>query len=158
MVKAAINGFGRIGRNALRAYLENPNKKIEIVAINDPFQDLKQSAHLLKYDSCLGELKHEVSYTQDALVVNGKTIRFFTEKDPANCPWAKEKVELVLECSGAFTDAAKAKGHITAGAKKVLISAPATNEDITIVIGVNEKLYEPDKHHIISNASCTTNC
>jgi glyceraldehyde 3-phosphate dehydrogenase len=158
MVKVAINGFGRIGRNALRAYLDNPSKEIEVVAINDPMQDLAQSAHLLKYDSCLGELKHEVSHTQDALVVNGKSIRFYREKDPASCPWAKEKVEIVLECSGVFTDADKAKGHITAGAKKVLISAPAKGEDLTVVLGVNEKSYDPAKHHIISNASCTTNC
>jgi glyceraldehyde 3-phosphate dehydrogenase len=158
MVKVAINGFGRIGRNALRAYLENPSKEIEVTAINDPLQDLEQSAHLLKYDSILGELKHEVSHTADALVINGKTIKFFREKDPANAPWGKEKIDLVLECSGVFTDAEKAKGHITAGAKKVLISAPAKGEDITIVLGVNDNKYEPEKHHIISNASCTTNC
>jgi len=158
MVKVAINGFGRIGRNALRAFLTNPGKTIEVVAINDPLQDLEQSAHLLKYDSCLGELKHDVSHTKDALVVNGKTIHFFTERDPANCPWGKEKVDIVLECSGVFTDADKAKGHLTAGAKKVIISAPAKGEDITVVLGVNDKTYDPDKHHIISNASCTTNC
>jgi glyceraldehyde 3-phosphate dehydrogenase len=158
MVKVAINGFGRIGRNALRAYLDNPGKGIEVVAINDPLQDLAQSAHLLKYDSCLGELKHEVSHTQTALVVNGKAISFFREREPGNCPWSKEKIDIVLECSGVFTDSEKAKGHITAGAKKVLISAPAKGEDITIVLGVNEKSYDPEKHHIISNASCTTNC
>jgi glyceraldehyde 3-phosphate dehydrogenase len=158
MVKVAINGFGRIGRNAFRAYLDNPSKEIEVVAINDPLQDLEQSAHLLKYDSILGELKHEVSHTADALVVDGKTYKFFTERDPANAPWAKEKIDIVLECSGVFTDADKAKGHITAGAKKVLISAPAKGEDITIVLGVNDDKYEPEKHNIISNASCTTNC
>jgi glyceraldehyde 3-phosphate dehydrogenase len=158
MVKVAINGFGRIGRNAFRAYLDNPSKEIEVVAINDPLQDLEQSAHLLKYDSILGELKHEVSHTADALVVDGKTYKFFTEREPANAPWAKEKIDIVLECSGVFTDADKAKGHITAGAKKVLISAPAKGEDITIVLGVNDDKYEPEKHHIISNASCTTNC
>jgi glyceraldehyde 3-phosphate dehydrogenase len=158
MVKVAINGFGRIGRNAFRAYLDNPMKEIEVVAINDPLQDLEQSAHLLKYDSILGELKHEVSHTADSLVVNGKTFKFFREKDPANAPWGREKIDIVLECSGVFTDAEKAKGHITAGAKKVLISAPAKNEDVTIVLGVNEDKYDPEKHHIISNASCTTNC
>lgn len=158
MVKVAINGFGRIGRNALRAFLDHPGKTIEVVAINDPLQDLEQSSHLLKYDSCLGELKHDVSHTQDALVVNGKSIRFYAEKDPANCPWAKEKVDIVLECSGVFTEAEKAKGHIKAGAKKVIISAPAKDEDITVVLGVNEKSYDPEKHNIISNASCTTNC
>jgi len=158
MVKVAINGFGRIGRNAFRAYLDNPMKEIEVVAINDPLQDLEQSAYLLKYDSLLGELKHEVSHTADSLVVNGKTFKFFREKDPANAPWGKERIDIVLECSGVFTDAEKAKGHITAGAKKVLISAPAKNEDVTIVLGVNEDKYDPEKHHIISNASCTTNC
>lgn len=158
MARVAINGFGRIGRNALRAYLENTPKDVEIVAINDPLQDIPTSVHLLKYDSVLGELKHSISSTQDALVVNGKNIHFSAEKDPANCPWAKLKVDMVLECSGVFTDAEKAKGHITAGAKKVLISAPAKGEDITIVIGVNDKSYDPEKHNIISNASCTTNC
>ncbi len=158
MVKVAINGFGRIGRNAFRAYLANPSKEVEIVAINDPLQDLKQSAYLLKYDSILGELPYEVSHTQDSLVVDGKTIQFFREREPASCPWGKNKIDIVLECSGVFTDAEKAKGHITAGAKKVLISAPAKGEDITIVLGVNDKLYDPEKHNIISNASCTTNC
>jgi glyceraldehyde 3-phosphate dehydrogenase len=113
---------------------------------------------LLKYDSILGELSHEVSHDNENLIVNGKKIAFLKEKDPSTCPWTAHKIDIVLECSGVFTDATKAKGHITAGAKKVLISAPATNEDITVVIGVNEKLYDPDKHHIISNASCTTNC
>jgi glyceraldehyde 3-phosphate dehydrogenase len=158
MVKVAINGFGRIGRNAFRAYLANPSKEVEIVAINDPMQDLKQSAHLLKYDSILGELPYEVTHTADSLVVDGKSIQFFREREPVNCPWGQLKIDMVLECSGVFTDADKAKGHITAGAKKVLISAPAKGEDITIVLGVNDKLYDPEKHNIISNASCTTNC
>jgi glyceraldehyde 3-phosphate dehydrogenase len=158
MARVAINGFGRIGRNAMRAFLESAAKDIEIVAINDPMQDTEASAHLLKYDSIQGQLKHEVSHTKDSLVINGKTIHFTAEKDPANCPWAAHKVDIVLECSGVFTDAEKAKGHIKAGAKKVLISAPAKGEDITIVIGVNNKSYDPEKHHIISNASCTTNC
>ncbi|HEY9713857.1 MAG TPA: type I glyceraldehyde-3-phosphate dehydrogenase [Chroococcales cyanobacterium] len=158
MARVAINGFGRIGRNALRAYLSNQNKDVEIVAINDPLQDLKQSTHLLKYDSVLGELEHEVTHTADALVVGGKQIAWSTEREPGKCPWSKHKVDIVLECSGVFTDAEKAKGHIEAGAKKVLISAPAKGEDITIVLGVNDKQYDPEKHHIISNASCTTNC
>lgn len=159
MAKVAINGFGRIGRNVFRAYLTNLPKDFEIVAINDPFQSIEQSAHLLKYDSVLGELKnHNISAGSDALVVDGKSITFSTEKDPANCPWKKLNIDIVLECSGAFTDAEKAKAHITAGAKKVLISAPAKNEDITIVLGVNESSYDPEKHNIISNASCTTNC
>lgn len=158
MARVAINGFGRIGRNALRALLETPNKDIEIVAINDPIQDLTQSAHLLKYDSILGELPNSVSHTQDALVVDGKSFAFSAERDPANCPWSKHKVDIVLECSGVFTDADKAGGHIKAGAKKVIISAPAKGEDITVVLGVNDKDYSPEKHNIISNASCTTNC
>jgi glyceraldehyde 3-phosphate dehydrogenase len=158
MAKVAINGFGRIGRNALRAYLASQPKDFEVVAINDPLQDTEVSAHLLKYDSVLGELAHEVSHTEDTLVIDGKKLHFSKEKDPSTCPWNKLGIDIVLECSGVFTDAAKAKGHITAGAKKVLISAPATNEDITIVLGVNDKNYDPEKHHIISNASCTTNC
>ncbi len=158
MARIAINGFGRIGRNALRAYLENPVKGVEIVAINDPLQDIKTSAHLLKYDTILGELKHTVDHNEEALIINGKTIHVSKEREPGNCPWAKLNVDIVLECSGVFTDAEKAKAHITAGAKKVLISAPAKGEDITIVIGVNDKLYDPEKHNIISNASCTTNC
>jgi glyceraldehyde 3-phosphate dehydrogenase len=158
MARVAINGFGRIGRNVFRAYLESAPKDLEIVAINDPMQDLVQSAHLLKYDSVQGELKHEVSHDEESLIVNGKKIKFTREKAPADCPWAKLNVDIVLECSGVFTDAEKAKAHIAAGAKKVLISAPAKNEDITIVLGVNDKNYDAEKHNIISNASCTTNC
>jgi glyceraldehyde 3-phosphate dehydrogenase len=158
MARVAINGFGRIGRNVFRAYLDHMGKEVEIVAINEPFQDTKESAFLLKHDSLLGELKHDVSHTADAIVVNGKSVKFYNEKDPAKCPWAAEKIDIVLECSGVFTAAEKAKGHIDAGAKKVLISAPATGEDITIVLGVNDNLYDPEKHNIISNASCTTNC
>ena len=159
MAKVAINGFGRIGRNVFRAYLLSLPKEFEIVAINDPFQTLEQSAHLLKYDSVLGEMKdHNIGHTAEALTIDDKTIHFSTEKDPGNCPWKKLNIDIVLECSGAFTDADKAKAHITAGAKKVLISAPAKGEDVTIVLGVNDKTYDPEKHHIISNASCTTNC
>ncbi len=158
MARVAINGFGRIGRNAMRAFLENPVKGVEIVAINDPLQDIKTSAHLLKYDTILGELKHTVDHNEDSLIINGKTIHISKEREPGNCPWSKLNVDIVLECSGVFTDAEKAKAHIAAGAKKVLISAPAKGEDITIVIGVNDNLYDPEKHNIISNASCTTNC
>lgn len=158
MAKVAINGFGRIGRNAFRAYLLSQPKDLEVVAINDPLMDPESSAHLLKYDSVLGELKNDVSHTEDALVVDGKKYVFSREKDPAQAPWGKLGIDIVFECSGVFTEAAKAKGHITAGAKKVLISAPAKDEDITIVLGVNDKSYDPAKHHIISNASCTTNC
>jgi len=140
MAKVAINGFGRIGRNAFRAYLASQPKDFEVVAINDPLQDLQQSAHLLKYDSCLGELPNEVSHTEDALVVDGKKYHFSREYDPSTCPWSKYGIDIVMECSGVFTEAAKAKGPITAGAKKVLISAPAKDEDITIVLGVNDKL------------------
>jgi len=158
MARVAINGFGRIGRNALRAYLAHPVQGVEIVAINDPLQDIKTSAHLLKYDSVLGELNHSVDHNEDSLIVNGKTIHVSKEREPGNCPWTKHKIDIVLECSGVFTEAEKARGHITAGARKVLISAPAKDEDITIVIGVNDKNYDPEKHNIISNASCTTNC
>jgi glyceraldehyde-3-phosphate dehydrogenase type I len=158
MARVAINGFGRIGRNALRAWLENPAEGVEIVAINDPLQDTEQSAHLLKYDSILGELPNSVSHTEDALVVDGKKFIFSREKGPDTCPWAQHKIDIVLECSGVFTDADKAGGHIKAGAKKVLISAPAKGEDLTVVLGVNDDLYDAQKHNIISNASCTTNC
>jgi glyceraldehyde 3-phosphate dehydrogenase len=158
MVRVAINGFGRIGRNTLRAYLQQPVSGLEIVAINDPMQDAAESAHLLKYDSILGELSNQISHTEDSLVVDGKKFQFSRERDPGSCPWQGLKIDIVLECSGVFTDAEKAKGHIKAGAKKVLISAPAKGEDLTIVIGVNDKSYDPDKHHILSNASCTTNC
>lgn len=158
MVKVAINGFGRIGRNALRAFLESGIDNISIVAINDPLQTLEQSAHLLQYDSILGKLAHEVTVTTDELCVKGHKIKVFKEREPGNLPWTKLNVDIVIESSGVFTDADLAKAHITAGAKKVLISAPAKNEDLTVVLGVNDDRYDPDKHHIISNASCTTNC
>ena len=158
MARISINGFGRIGRNALRALFEQGLKDLELVAINDPFCDIKTALHLFKYDSIFGRFKGEASVSGDSLVVNGKTIKYTQEKDPSKLPWKDLKIDIVLECSGAFTDAEKAKGHITAGAKKVIISAPAKNEDATFVIGVNEKTYDPAKHNIISNASCTTNC
>ena len=155
MINVGINGFGRIGRNFFRAALNNPN--INIVGIND-LTDNKTLAHLLKYDSILGRLGVEVSHTEDTLTVGGKTIRVFAERDPAALPWASVGASVVVESTGHFTKAADAKKHITAGAKKVIISAPATDEDITIVMGVNHQNYDPSKHHVISNASCTTNC
>ena len=158
MAKIGINGFGRIGRNALRALVEKGFKDLELVAINDPFCDLNTALHLFKYDSIFGRFKGKCSLEGDCLVVQGRKIKYLTEKDPGKLPWKDLKIDIVLECSGAFTDAEKAKAHITAGAKKVIISAPAKGEDATFVIGVNEKTYDSNKHNIISNASCTTNC
>jgi len=156
LTRIGINGFGRIGRNFLRAALAQ-NSNLEIVAVND-LSDPAGLAHLLKYDSITGRLNAAVSVEGDSIVVNGKTIKVLAERDPANLPWGKLGVDIVIESTGIFTDAEKAKKHIEAGAKKVIISAPATNEDATFVIGVNENLYDPASHHIISNASCTTNC
>ncbi|HEY3423319.1 MAG TPA: type I glyceraldehyde-3-phosphate dehydrogenase [Negativicutes bacterium] len=153
--KVGINGFGRIGRNVLRAALNNP--AIDIVAVND-LTDAKTLAHLLKYDSVHGTLAAEVKADGDNLVVNGKVIKVLAERNPANLPWKAMGVEVVLESTGLFTDKEKAAAHIAAGAKKVIISAPAKNEDITIVMGVNQDKYDAAKHHVISNASCTTNC
>ncbi|MSV92167.1 MAG: type I glyceraldehyde-3-phosphate dehydrogenase [Actinobacteria bacterium] len=150
-----INGFGRIGRNLFRAALTSP--EVEIVGIND-LTDNATLAHLLKYDSILGRLGLEVSYTADTLTVGGKTMKVFAERDPAALPWGSLGAEIVVESTGHFTKAADAGKHIAAGAKKVIISAPASDEDITIVMGVNHKNYDPANHHIISNASCTTNC
>lgn len=153
--KVGINGFGRIGRNVFRAALTNPS--VEIVAVND-LTDAPTLAHLLKYDSVHGTLNAEVRAEGDQLIVNGKVIKVLAERDPANLPWLALGVEVVVESTGRFTDGDKAAAHIKAGAKKVIISAPAKGEDITIVLGVNEKKYDPAKHHILSNASCTTNC
>ena len=155
MINVGINGFGRIGRNFFRASLTNPN--INIVGIND-LTDNATLAHLLKYDSILGRLGLDVTYTDESITVGGKTIKVFAERDPANLPWAAVKAEVVIESTGHFTKAADAQKHITAGAKNVIISAPATDEDITIVMGVNHEKYDPSNHHVISNASCTTNC
>ncbi|GAA4903408.1 type I glyceraldehyde-3-phosphate dehydrogenase [Tessaracoccus lubricantis] len=155
-VKVAINGFGRIGRNFYRA-LVAAGADLDVVAVND-LTDNKTLAHLLKYDSILGRFPGEISYDDDALIVDGKEIKAFAEKDPAALPWKDLGVDIVIESTGFFTDATKAQAHIEAGAKKVLISAPAKNEDITIVMGVNDDLYDTEKHNIISNASCTTNC
>jgi len=156
MLKVGVNGFGRIGRNFLRASLES-GANFEIVGIND-LTDNATLAHLLKYDSILGRLKQPVTFTDTTITVGDKTISVSAERDPANIPWGKLGVDIVVESTGIFTKAADAQKHINAGAKKVIISAPATDEDITIVMGVNHEKYEPTKHNIISNASCTTNC
>jgi glyceraldehyde 3-phosphate dehydrogenase len=154
-VKVGINGFGRIGRNVFRASLGNPD--IEIVAVND-LTSPATLAHLLKYDSILGNLKNEISSSADSITVDGKTIKVYAERDPAKLDWSSVGAEIIVESTGIFTDATKAKAHLQGSVKKVIISAPATNEDITVVLGVNESKYDPAKHNIISNASCTTNC
>ena len=156
-VKVAINGFGRIGRNAFKVALEKYPNEIEFVAIND-LTDPATLAHLLQFDSCFGKFEADVEVKEDALVVNGKEVKIFAERDPANLPWKDLGVDVVMECTGIFRSRETAGKHIEAGAKKVIISAPAKNEDITIVLGVNEDKYDPANHHIISNASCTTNC
>ena len=156
-VKVAINGFGRIGRNAFKVAVEKYADKMEIVAIND-LTDAKTLAHLLEFDSLFGKFEGTVEVKDDALVVNGKEVKIFAERDPANLPWKELGVEIVIESTGIFRSKETAGKHIEAGAKKVIISAPAKNEDITIVMGVNEDKYDPANHHIISNASCTTNC
>ncbi|MEO8100366.1 MAG: type I glyceraldehyde-3-phosphate dehydrogenase [Acidobacteriota bacterium] len=153
--KIGINGFGRIGRNVLRAALDRP--EVEIVATND-LTDTKTLAHLLKYDSILGPLHGDVAIEADGIVVNGKHIKVFAIKDPSEIDWSSLGVQIVVESTGRFTDAADAKKHLKGTVKKVIISAPAKNEDVTLVLGVNDKAYDPAKHNIISNASCTTNC
>lgn len=155
MTAVGINGFGRIGRNFFRAALASPD--IEIVGIND-LTDNATLAHLLKYDSILGRLGLAVSYTSESITIGDRTIKVFAERDPAALPWSAVGADVVIESTGIFTKAVDAKKHIAAGAKKVIISAPATDEDITIVMGVNHKKYDPANHHVISNASCTTNC
>jgi glyceraldehyde 3-phosphate dehydrogenase len=154
-VKVGINGFGRIGRNVLRAALGN--KEIDFVAVND-LTSPATLAHLLKYDSILGNLKNEVTAGEDFIAVDGKKIKVFAEKDPAKLPWASVGAQIVIESTGRFTDATVAKVHLGTTVKKVIISAPAKNEDLTIVLGVNQNKYDPAKHNILSNASCTTNC
>ncbi len=155
MVKIGINGFGRIGREVYRSAFNNP--EVEIVAVND-LGDVATMAHLLKYDSVHGIFDQEVSVDGDCIIVGDKKIKVFAQPDPAKIPWAEVGAEIVVESTGRFTDANAAKAHMVGGAKKVIISAPAKNEDITIVMGVNEEKYDPAKHNIISNASCTTNC
>jgi glyceraldehyde 3-phosphate dehydrogenase (phosphorylating) len=154
-IKVGINGFGRIGRNVLRASLNDPN--IEFVAVND-LTDPKTLAHLLKYDSILGNLKHKISAGGDCIKIEDRSIRVFAEKDPAKLPWESVGAQVVIESTGRFTDANDAKKHLRGPVKKVIISAPAKNEDVTLVLGVNHQVYDPAKHNIISNASCTTNC
>jgi len=154
-IKVGINGFGRIGRNILRASLTDKN--LEFVAVND-LTDPKTLAHLLKYDSILGNLPNKITHTQDSIQVDGRSIQVYSEKDPAKLDWASLGAQVVVESTGRFTDAADARKHLRGTVKKVIISAPAKNEDITIVLGVNEDKYDAGKHHIISNASCTTNC
>ena len=154
-LKVAINGFGRIGRMVFRAGINNPD--IEFVSIND-LTDPSTLAHLLKYDSVHGTLGAEISSTDHSLIFDGREIEIHTEREPANLPWGDLGIETVLECTGLFRDREKAAGHLEAGAKKVIISAPAKGPDITIVMGVNEPDYDGKKHHVVSNASCTTNC
>jgi glyceraldehyde 3-phosphate dehydrogenase len=154
-VRIGINGFGRIGRLFLKAVLER-HPDLEIVAVND-LADPKMNAHLFKHDSNYGAFKGDVSATADAIVINGRNVKVLQERDPAKLPWKALGVDIVIESTGFFTDATKAKAHLDAGAKYVIISAPAKNEDKTIVLGVNEEEFDPEKHHIISNASCTTN-
>ena len=156
-IRVGINGFGRIGRQSLKGMLERHPNDLEIVAIND-LTDTHTNAHLFKYDSTYGRFPGEVEATEDSLIINGRRIKILAQRDPAQLPWEDLGVQLVIESTGFFTDAVKAAAHIQAGAKKVIISAPAKGEDITIVLGVNEDKYDPKKHNIISNASCTTNC
>jgi glyceraldehyde 3-phosphate dehydrogenase len=155
-VRVGINGFGRIGRNFFRAALAS-GADIEVVGVND-LTDNKSLAHLLKYDSILGRLPGEVSYTEQDITVAGKSIKAFAERDPKALPWSDLGADVVIESTGLFTDAGKARAHVDGGAKKVIISAPAKNEDLTVVMGVNHEQYDPEAHTIISNASCTTNC
>ena len=154
-VKVGINGFGRIGRNVFRAALGNP--EIEFVAVND-LTSPATLAHLLKYDSILGNLPNTITAGEDFITVDGKKLKVFAERDPAKLDWSSTGAQVVIESTGHFTDATKAKAHLQGTVKKVIISAPATNEDLTIVLGVNEDKYDAKKHHVISNASCTTNC
>jgi glyceraldehyde 3-phosphate dehydrogenase len=154
-IKVGINGFGRIGRNIFRTAIKDSN--LEFVAVND-LTDPKTLAHLLKYDSILGNLPNKISAGEDSITVDGKTIKVFKEKDPAALPWESVGAQVVVESTGRFTDAVDAKKHLRGTVKKVIISAPAKNEDVTLALGVNQEKYDPAKHHVISNASCTTNC
>ncbi len=156
-IRVGINGFGRIGRQSMKAMLERHPNDIEVVAVND-LTDTKTNAHLLKYDSTYGRFPGEVEATPEELIVNGHHIKVISQRDPAQIPWGDLGVDLVIESTGLFTDADKAAAHLRGGAKKVIISAPAKGEDITLVLGVNENMYDPARHNIISNASCTTNC
>src|SRR6195256_2925078 len=154
-IKVGINGFGRIGRNIMRTALDD--KDIQFVAVND-VTDAKTLAHLLKYDSVLGNLPHKVTHTEDTIAVEGKSFKVFKTKDPAEIDWASVGADIVVESTGLFTKGAEAKKHLRAPVKKVIISAPADGPDATFVLGVNDRTYDPAKHHVISNASCTTSC
>jgi len=156
-IKVGINGFGRVGRLTLRAINQYHRGEIEVVAIND-LTDTRTNAHLFKWDSSYGRYAGEVSFTQNSIIVDGQEIRVLSERDPANIKWQDLEVKIVIESTGLFTDASRASAHLKGGAQKVIISAPAKDEDITIVLGVNQDKYDPQKHKIISNASCTTNC
>jgi glyceraldehyde 3-phosphate dehydrogenase len=156
-IRIGINGFGRIGRLTLRAIKQHYGGKLEVVAIND-LTDTKTNAHLLKWDSSYGPYPGTVQATEDAIIIDGSTVKVISERDPGKISWRDYGVDIVIESTGLFTDATKAAAHLQSGVKKVIISAPARNEDITIVLGVNEDQYDPKKHNIISNASCTTNC
>ena len=155
--RIGINGFGRIGRQVLKATLERHPEDLEVVAVND-LTDPETNAHLLKYDSTYGRFPGKVEALEDGLSINGKEVKVVAERDPARIPWGDHGVEIVVESTGIFTDASRAAGHLEGGAKKVIISAPAKGEDLTIVLGVNDDKYEPGAHRIVSNASCTTNC
>ena len=157
VTRVGINGFGRIGRQVLRATLERHPQKLEVSAVND-LADAKTNAHLFKYDTNYGTFPGSVEARNGSLVIDGSEVRVFAERDPARIPWAELGIDLVIESTGLFTDAAKASAHLEGGAKKVIISAPAKDEDITLVLGVNDSKYDPKEHKIISNASCTTNC
>src|SRR3972149_2377499 len=156
-VKVSINGFGRIGRQVTKELFEMYPGQFDLVAMHD-LTDTKTNAHLFKYDSTYGHFNGTVEADEGSLTINGDKIKVLSEKDPARLPWKDLGVDIVVESTGVFTDATKARAHLDAGAKKVLITAPAKNEDVTIVLGVNDAMYDPAKHHIISNASCTTNC
>lgn len=157
MIRVGINGFGRVGRQALKAMLEKYSQTMTVVVVNDLY-DVETNAHLFKYDTNYGRFPGEVKVKKGNLLINGRTIKNFSLRDPSSIPWKDEGVDIVIEATGLFTVGSKASAHIEAGAKKVIITAPAKEEDITIVMGVNHKDYKPGKHHIISNASCTTNC
>lgn len=157
MIRVAINGFGRIGRNFMRCWVGRENSHFQVVAINDT-SDPKTNAHLLKYDSMLGKFDAEISATDDTITVNGNTVKCVSDRNPENLPWKAWDIDLIIESTGVFTSKEGASKHLTAGAKKVLITAPGKGDDGTFVVGVNHLTYEHDKHHIISNASCTTNC
>jgi glyceraldehyde 3-phosphate dehydrogenase len=157
MIRLGINGFGRIGRQALKAIIARYPQTLQVVAVNDLF-DVETNAHLFKYDTCYGRYPGDVAIKKDSFLINGQTIKNLAFRDPAAIPWEEEGVDIVIESTGLFTSRSKAAAHIEAGAKKVIITAPAKDEDITMVMGVNHKNYSPQKHHIVSNASCTTNC